>query len=95
MSYRGLSNWPPAWTWRGGQENKPATGEIGVLRDVLRSMVEPCSRVYVIVEHEGEEYMGALLFDDAPFCSQVHDLLAKHCGSRIADIAHLDVSHLA
>jgi len=35
-------------------------GEVGVLRDFL-SRVEPCSNVYLIIEHEGEEYMGALL----------------------------------
>lgn len=31
-----------------------------MLRDFL-SRVEPCSNVYLIIEHEGEEYMGALL----------------------------------
>lgn len=31
MSYRGLSNWPPAWTWRGvGEGSRQPRGEVGV-----------------------------------------------------------------
>ncbi|HEX9787243.1 MAG TPA: hypothetical protein VGB09_04415 [Candidatus Binatia bacterium] len=94
MSYRGLSNWPPIWTWRGGQENKRARGEVGVLRDVFYSRVEPRSRVYLIVEHDGEEYMGSLLFNDPAFCGQIFELLDKQRGSRVVEIGSLDVNHL-
>lgn len=92
MSYRRLSNWPPVWTWRGGgQGNKQPRGEVGVLREVYLSKIEPCSQIYMIIEHETEEYMGALLFSDSTFCRQVHELLSKQCGSRIADIGSLDI----
>jgi hypothetical protein len=92
MSYRGLRNWPPIWTWRGGEgiDRRPR-GEVGVLRDACLSQVEPRSRIYLIIEDESEEYMGSLLFGDAAFCAQICELLNKHRGSRIADLGNLDV----
>lgn len=95
MSYRGLGNWPPVWTWRGGQGvNQRPRGEVGILRDVFLSRVEPRSRVYLIMEYENEEYMGCLLFADSTFCAQVYGLLSKYCGSNIGDLGDLDVSEL-
>ena len=95
MSYRGLRNWPPIWTWRGGAgvDHRPR-GEVGILRDVFLSRVEPRSRIYLIIEHENEEYMGSLLFVDATFCAQICELLNKHRGSRVADLGNLDVADL-
>jgi len=95
MNYRGLRNWPPIWTWRGGEglDRRPR-GEIGVLRDVFLSRVEPRSRLYLIIEHENEEYMGCLLFADATFCAQICELLNKHCGCRVAELGDLDVTEL-
>ncbi len=92
MSYRGLRNWPPIWTWRGGEgtDHRPR-GEIGILRDVFLSRVEPRSRIYLIIEHENEEYMGSLLFVDPTFCAQICELLNKHRGSRVADLGNLDI----
>jgi hypothetical protein len=95
MSYRGLANWPPVWTWRGGgAENRRVRGEVGVLKDVILSAVEPRSRIFLIVEHENEEYMGCLLFSDSRFCDQIFQLLKDHSGQRIIDIGSLDVGHL-
>jgi len=95
MSYRGLSNWPPVWTWRGGAgEDKRPRGEIGILRDVFLSQVEPRTRLYLIMEHERAEYMGCLLFNDATLCRQICELLDKHRGCPIADIGSLDVGYL-
>ena len=98
MSYRGVNNWPPAWTWRGGLKEGPDTlprGEIGTLKEVFLSRVEPHVRIYLISEHRDAEYMGCLFFMDATFCGQVFDLLSAHRGAPIADIGKLDVSHLA
>jgi hypothetical protein len=92
MSYHGLNNWPPVWTWRGGQEDIRPKGEIGVLRDVFLSRVEPNLRLFLIMEHEKEEYMGCLLFNDWTFCGQIYELLKAHCGSSIAEIGTLDAS---
>ena len=95
MSYRGLRNWPPVWTWRGGEgvDRRPR-GEVGILRDVFPSRVEPRSRVYLIMEHENEEYMGCLLFVDSTFCAQIHELLSKYRGCNIRELGDLDVSEL-
>jgi hypothetical protein len=35
MSYRNVPNWPPAWTWLGGGENKHPKGEVGTLKAVI------------------------------------------------------------
>ena len=92
MCYRGLRNWPPIWTWRGGEgADRQVRGEVGVLRDVLLSQVKPRSRIYLIIEHEKEEYMGCLLFTDAAFCAQICELLNKHRGFRVADLGNLDL----
>jgi hypothetical protein len=95
MSYRGLCNWPPIWTWRGGEGvDRQPRGEVGVLRDVFLSQVEPRSRIYLIIEHEKEEYMGSLLFTDATFCAQICELLDKYRGSRVAELGNLDLDEL-
>jgi hypothetical protein len=95
MNYRGLRNWPPIWTWRGGSgERGTPRGEIGVLRDVFLSRVEPRSRVYLIMEHDGAEYMGCLIFNEEKICGQLCQLLARHCGVAISAIGSLDLSYL-
>lgn len=75
---------------RGGEQAAARRG--GRLREVYLSKIEPCSQIYMIIEHETEEYMGALLFSDSTFCRQVYELLSNQCGSRIADIGSLDIS---
>ena len=92
MSYRGISNWPPSWTWRGGDENIRPKGEVGILRDVFLSRVEPKSRLFLIIEHEQQEYMGCLLFNDCTFCGQICELLKAQCGRTIAEIGSLDAT---
>jgi len=94
MGYRGLNSWPPIWTWRGDGEDTRPRGEVGILKDVFLSKVEPRSRVYLIMEHETAEYIGCLLFEDSVFCAQMCELLNQHRGSSIATIGSLDVSHL-
>ena len=93
MNYRGLNNWPPVWTWRGGEgEDRRPRGEIGILRDVFLSRVEPRSRVYLIVEYEGAEYMGCLLFSDPTICREICELLDQQRGAPLSEIGSLDIS---
>ena len=94
MGYQGLNNWPPIWTWTGGGEDSRPRGEVGILRDVFLSKVEPRSRIYLIMEYEAAEYMGSLLFENSGFCKQVCELLNNHRGSPISAIGSLDISHL-
>ena len=67
---------------------------MGFLRDAFLSRIEPKSRIFLIIEHENEEYMGCLLFTDTTFCGQVHQLLKDCCGRRVVDIGSMNVSHL-
>ena len=95
MTYRGMSNWPPKWVRRGGAgENKEPRGEIGVLRDIFLSKVDPRARIYLIIQHENEEYIGCLLFLDATFRGRIFELLIGQLGRPIAAIGELDVSDL-
>jgi hypothetical protein len=41
MSYRGTRNWPPVWTWTRGGENKYPKGEVGILKTVEPSKIQP------------------------------------------------------
>jgi hypothetical protein len=65
-----------------------------VLIDVKLSRLEPCETCFLIIEHEGDEYVGALLFGDPLFCRQVFELLNEHMGEFIQQIGELDISHL-
>ncbi len=93
MSYQGLSNWPPLWLWRGGVEDERPEGEVGILTDVMLSTVEPFNGVFLVIEYEGSEYTGRLLFDDRTFCCRISQLLKNCYGYSIRDIGGLDVSH--
>jgi hypothetical protein len=93
MSYHGLRNWPPEWTWVDGQPDKHPRGEIGMLQSVVISHAQPPPRCFLYIEHEGSSYMGCLLFDDHNFCREVVRLLERCCNRSIAEIGGIDVSH--
>ncbi|HEY6363507.1 MAG TPA: hypothetical protein VI585_01825 [Candidatus Binatia bacterium] len=92
MSYHGLPNWPPVWTWLEGTENKRLNGEVGVLKKVRPSSIEPVNRIFLYIEHEKEAYIGCLLFDNPPFCLQIASLLQDWCERPIREIGALDLS---
>jgi hypothetical protein len=95
MSYGRIPNWPPIWVWRSGHRREkiqPYT-EIGTLEKVWRAHSKPESTLFLIIEYEGNEYTGCLLFKDRAFCTQIYDLLGDHIGDSIRDIGSLDVSH--
>ena len=94
MTYNGVGNWPPAWVWRGGDNNKQIRGEIGVLRDVFLSKIEPSTRLFLIVEYESNEYVGCLMFSDGTFCGQVYRILRDQQGKSMVEVGSLDVSQL-
>src|SRR5262247_500011 len=95
MSYRGICNWPPTWALTGGGTDRAKDtlrGEIGILNQVLLSRIEPYTRCYLLMEFQGNAYMGTLLFDNAAFCRQIYDLLKNHCSESIKQIGDLDLS---
>jgi hypothetical protein len=93
MSYRGLRNWPPEWTWLSGQPNNNVRGEVGVLRSVVISDAESPARCFLYIDHDGASYMGCLLFSDPNFCHEVVTLLESYLNRSITEIGSLDVSH--
>jgi hypothetical protein len=56
--------------------------------------VPPTTRIFLIVEHEDNEYMGCLLFDDPSFCRDIFRILQTYRGSTIRDIGSLDLSSM-
>jgi hypothetical protein len=92
MSYRHSKNWPPVWTRARGDVVKTVAGEVGVL-SFVHSNERLASRCYLVMDHEGETYVGTLLFDDHAFCEQVTNLLRLYVNRSIKDIGDLDLSH--
>src|SRR5262252_949511 len=90
MTYRGLPNWSPVWSCTDGRNQHPK-GEVGTLKAVFRSDMQPPNRCFLLISHQGSEYLGCLLFDDEPFCRQVMELLKSHCNRPVAEIGGLDV----
>jgi hypothetical protein len=94
ISYRGAHAWPPTWLWRDGETKKDVHGEIGILKEIIPSLITPIDRLFLIVEHERNEYLGCLVFTDRDFCQQILDLLQAHQGRTIEYIGGLDLSQL-
>jgi len=94
MTYKGMRSWPPVWVLRGGNNTTNTKGEIGILRDVISSNGNPpYSTCFLIMEHLGAEYIGALLLDDRGFCRVVHDVLLQHRFKPIREIGSIDLSY--
>jgi hypothetical protein len=92
MSYRGNRSWPPAWLWIRGAETTHPQGEVGILKSAIRSIIEPYDRCFLIIEHRGAEYLGALLLSDPAFCREIFKLLIQYCGKTIREIGDIDLS---
>jgi hypothetical protein len=91
MQYRGARNWPPVWSQAGTNGKKTATGEVGILKQVNGDS-RSNKRCFLVIEHEGERYIGALLFDDAIFCWLISRVLKSHIGWSVKDLGELDLS---
>ena len=86
-----MPNWPPVWTQTTEKTTKSLKGELGTLnRIVMHDLIS--RRFFLLIEYEKEYYLGSLMFDDATFCKQIHDLLQNYIGSSIKDIGSIDLS---
>ena len=92
FNHRRVPSWPPTWTWVAGTDNKQPKGEIGILRDVYRSKIEPADRCFLYMDSDGASYIGCLLIDDTAFCRQIVEVLLANRNKMIADIGSLDLS---
>jgi hypothetical protein len=97
MSRHGVPNWPPVWTWVNGEvdgpENRFPRGEVGILKWIGLSAMQPPDRCYLYIDHEQSSYLGCLLFDDPAFCRHVAKLLESYCNRPIAEIGSIDLAH--
>ena len=91
MTYRGVRNWPPIWIGRNTKRLDPPRGEIGILKNVILPKTGPLWTCSLMIEHEGEDYLGALLFDDQLACDQVYGLLLGQRGEPIRKIGEIDI----
>ena len=90
MSFGGVTNWPPTWVHTRTIPTKREHGEIGILTGTIFYEDLP-KRLFLLIDFEGERYMGALAFNDRPFCKQLYLILQNHLGKSIKEIGDLDV----
>ena len=93
MSFRGVTNWPPVWLHASADGQMRLNGEIGVLKYVHASD-GISNKFYLVMEHEGTQYVGCLIFNDLTFCYELAKLLRQYQGRPIKEIGDLDVGHL-
>ena len=94
MSYRGVSNWPPVWTWIDGEEIKHAEGEVGILKEVKLSNVRPADRILMLIEHEKDRYIGCVPFDNYFFCRMILPLLEQYRSHSLQEIGELELFYV-
>ena len=93
MTYRGGPNWPPAWIQVQETKIKSLSGEVGILKHVMRYDRVPNGFV-LAMEHAREQYLGFLIFDEVSFCMLIYDVLEARIGCSIKDLGSLDVTYI-
>jgi len=94
FSYHGMHSWPPTWTWIAGLDNKHPKGEIGILRKVQESNVQPSNRCFLYMDFDDSSYLGCLLCAEHTFCTQIVRILEANLNKPIRQIGSLDISRL-
>ncbi|HKY08039.1 MAG TPA: hypothetical protein VJQ55_07355 [Candidatus Binatia bacterium] len=92
MQHRNVRNWPPVWTRDRGQGLKTVRGEVGKLAFIY-SNPAVSTRCYLVIDYNGENYVGTLIFDDRAFCKQVTDLLRRYLGKTIQEVGAIELDH--
>ena len=64
---------------------------MGVLTRVLHHHDMP-KECFLIIEHRGESWMGALVIEDQAFCAQIAGFLERYVGHSIREIGGMDLS---
>ena len=93
MSCVAVRNWPPAWLWRGGSEDTRPNGEVGFLKEVILSDINPPTRCFLVMQHMGAEYIGCLSFGNSAFCREISRVLRDQRGNSIHEIGEIDISY--
>src|SRR5262249_50094249 len=93
MSYKRNRSWPPRWLRTGGNETTNPKGEVGILKNLIPSTIEPDNRCFLIMEHCGIEYVGALLLSDPAFCREIFGVLLQNRGKTMQEIGSINLAH--
>jgi hypothetical protein len=93
MMFRGNRSWPPDWLWRDGYDDTHPRGEVGILKNVIPSTT--ADGCFLIMEHCGAEYIGAVLLSDVAFSREIFRLLVRSSGKTIREIGEIDLAHTA
>ena len=95
INYRGLPSWPPIWTPANPRSHlKSLRGEIGRLEYVLpNKRTNSSNRCFLIIEHEGQPYVGCLFVEESAFCNHLITILESLAGSTIKEIGDFDLSY--
>jgi hypothetical protein len=93
MTYRGFPNWPPAWFQVQETRIKSLSGEVGILKHVMRYDRVPNGFVLAI-EHARERYLGFLIFDQVSSCMLMYDVLEARIGCSIKDLGSLELTYV-
>lgn len=91
MQYRGIPNWPPVWTQKGQTRLSDVPGKVATLQRVYSDGASPC-QCHLLIEHSGDRFMEALIFNDSAFCAEVTGFLRNQIGKSIEEIGNTDFS---
>ena len=92
MCYGGLRNWPPVWIAADPTIGRVIAGEVGILRHIEYN-ARYNTRCLLLVEYDGEIFIGMFRFDDIAFCSLFANTLKNHTSRSVGDIGRLDFLH--
>lgn len=91
LSYKSARSRPPIWIRKRGDRYTRITGEVGILKDVQLSHIEPCRFFLLAMEHDGQELRGHSSVEDTIICRKVHGVLVQHLGEPIQQIGDIDL----
>ena len=78
-------------TERVARPYKSPKGEVGVLRWVSESNIQPANRCFLFIDFEESSYGGVLTVDYHAFCTKIVRFLQAHYDRPIAEIGGLDL----
>jgi len=92
MVYLGERNWPPSWAGPYGPDLPLPEGEVGVLIDAEdASHILRIPHCVLVMQHNRQEYFGALYFDHEGFLQKIVAVLKSCIGRPIAEIGGIDI----
>ena len=92
LTYHELPSWPPVWTRAGAETQRTLIGEVGTLQYV-HANPNLSSRCFLIIDYEGQSYVGTLLLESHGAASTAR-ILTANLKRPIKDIGDLDISEM-